>query len=116
MNNYQWKRAKLIIAHCSLMTLPTIGDAAMTVKVTGWIVCINRHSTGTLDEMRAIEHPWEECAVNGLRRGILPLVLLLAGALLLSGCSLLPGSDPTDTPTSEARALGASSQALENAF
>jgi len=43
--------------------------------------------------------------VNSLRRGILPLILLVAGALFLSGCNLLPGSDPTATPTSEARAI-----------
>ena len=33
------------------------------------------------------------------------MVLLLIGALFLGGCSLLPGSDPTATPTSEVRAL-----------
>lgn len=43
--------------------------------------------------------------MDSLRRGIWPLVLLLIGALFLSGCSLLPGSDPTATPTSEVRAI-----------
>ena len=40
-----------------------------------------------------------------LRRGVSPFILLLIGALFLGGCSLLPGSDPTATPTSEQRAL-----------
>jgi hypothetical protein len=46
--------------------------------------------------------------VDSLRRGVSPLVLLigaLTAALFLGGCSLLPGSDPTATPASEARAL-----------
>lgn len=43
--------------------------------------------------------------MDSLRRGIWPLVLLLIGALFLGGCSLLPGSDPTATPTSEVREL-----------
>lgn len=46
--------------------------------------------------------------MDSLRRGVSPLVLLLGAliaALFLGGCSLLPGSDPTATPASEARAL-----------
>lgn len=38
------------------------------------------------------------------RKGLL-FLLLLTGALLLGGCNLLPGSEPTATATSEPRAL-----------
>ncbi|MBI3958708.1 MAG: SH3 domain-containing protein, partial [Chloroflexi bacterium] len=42
--------------------------------------------------------------MDSLRRGVLPFILLI-GALFLGGCNLLPGSEPTATPTSEPRVL-----------